>query len=171
MTSVQVPPIKIGQVAKRKRESDRPAHSSSERLKAIVRRLPPNLPEDIFWQSVQNWVGDNVVWKAFYPGKLSTRCVASLSQRSSSPNPSLGPTKRTFLQGHTSHSVPRKNSPSSVANMTAMSSEIKLVCCSDLLLWINLTSIQAMSIKSSSSMHLTRRFLLRRRRLIAVMPP
>ncbi|ETW77358.1 hypothetical protein HETIRDRAFT_436258 [Heterobasidion irregulare TC 32-1] len=45
--------------------------SGHERLKSIVRRLPPNLPEDIFWQSVQSWVTDDTVsWKAFYPGKL-----------------------------------------------------------------------------------------------------
>ncbi|TFY63737.1 hypothetical protein EVG20_g6199, partial [Dentipellis fragilis] len=44
---------------------------TTERLKTIVRRLPANLPEDIFWQSVQKWVTDDAVtWKVFYPGKL-----------------------------------------------------------------------------------------------------
>ncbi|KAJ7594258.1 Smg-4/UPF3 family-domain-containing protein [Mycena floridula] len=46
----------------------------AERLKAAVRRLPPNLPEDIFWQSVQPWVSDeSVTWKEYQPGKLRKR--------------------------------------------------------------------------------------------------
>ncbi|KAJ7069557.1 Smg-4/UPF3 family-domain-containing protein [Mycena amicta] len=46
----------------------------TERLKIVVRRLPPNLPEDVFWQSVQQWVTDeSVSWKIFYPGKLRKR--------------------------------------------------------------------------------------------------
>ncbi|KAJ8700820.1 hypothetical protein PTI98_003810 [Pleurotus ostreatus] len=45
-----------------------------DRLKTIVRRLPPNLPEDIFWQSVQAWVTeDTVTWKVYYLGKASKR--------------------------------------------------------------------------------------------------
>ncbi|KAI0252763.1 Smg-4/UPF3 family-domain-containing protein [Lactifluus subvellereus] len=45
--------------------------SGTERLKTIVRRLPPNLPEQIFWESVHTWVTDDtVLWKEFYPGKL-----------------------------------------------------------------------------------------------------
>ncbi|KAJ7264440.1 Smg-4/UPF3 family-domain-containing protein [Mycena haematopus] len=47
---------------------------SNERLKTVVRRLPPNLPEEIFWQSVQPWVTEETItWKAFYPGKLRKR--------------------------------------------------------------------------------------------------
>lgn len=47
-----------------------------ERLKTVVRRLPPNLPEDVFWQSVQPWVTDDTAaWKVFYPGKLRKRCA------------------------------------------------------------------------------------------------
>ncbi|KAJ7673548.1 Smg-4/UPF3 family-domain-containing protein, partial [Mycena rosella] len=47
---------------------------STERLKTVVRRLPPNLPEDVFWQSVHSWVSDETVaWKIFYPGKLRKR--------------------------------------------------------------------------------------------------
>ncbi|KAJ7029287.1 midasin nuclear AAA ATPase [Mycena alexandri] len=47
---------------------------TTERLKTVVRRLPPNLPEDIFWQSVQSWVSDETVaWKIYYPGKLRKR--------------------------------------------------------------------------------------------------
>ncbi|KAF9261725.1 hypothetical protein L218DRAFT_869364 [Marasmius fiardii PR-910] len=42
-----------------------------ERLKIVVRRLPPNLPQDIFWQSVQNWVSEETVtWKSYHQGKF-----------------------------------------------------------------------------------------------------
>ena len=52
-----------------------------DRLKTIVRRLPPNLPEDVFWQSVASWVSDETVsWKVYYPGKFKTRCVISLAR-------------------------------------------------------------------------------------------
>ncbi|GBE83576.1 predicted protein [Sparassis crispa] len=46
----------------------------SDRLKTVVRRLPPNLPEDVFWQSVQKWVTDDTVqWKVYYQGKFKKR--------------------------------------------------------------------------------------------------
>ncbi|KAK0219750.1 Smg-4/UPF3 family-domain-containing protein [Armillaria nabsnona] len=46
----------------------------TERLKTVVRRLPPNLPEEIFWQSVQTWVTDEtVIWKTYFPGKFRKR--------------------------------------------------------------------------------------------------
>ncbi|KAK0205466.1 Smg-4/UPF3 family-domain-containing protein [Desarmillaria ectypa] len=46
----------------------------TERLKTVVRRLPPNLPEEIFWQSVQTWVTDEtVIWKTYCPGKFRKR--------------------------------------------------------------------------------------------------
>lgn len=58
---------------KEKRQGQTKA-SGTERLKTIVRRLPPNLPEQIFWQSVQPWVTDDaVIWKEFYPGKSRKR--------------------------------------------------------------------------------------------------
>ncbi|TDL28001.1 hypothetical protein BD410DRAFT_781944 [Rickenella mellea] len=47
------------------------AAGQTERLKTVVRRLPPNLPEEIFWHSVQEWVTDETVtWKVFRPGKM-----------------------------------------------------------------------------------------------------
>ncbi|THV05723.1 hypothetical protein K435DRAFT_849719 [Dendrothele bispora CBS 962.96] len=59
---------------KEKKEKQHQQQPHSERLKVIVRRLPPNLPEEIFWQSVQNWVTDETVtWKAFYQGKFRSR--------------------------------------------------------------------------------------------------
>ena len=58
---------------KEKRQGQTKA-SGTERLKIIVRRLPPHLPEQIFWQSVQPWVTDDtVLWKEFYPGKSRKR--------------------------------------------------------------------------------------------------
>lgn len=58
-----------------KAEKERAAAASvTERLKAVVRRLPPNLPEDVFWQSVLQWVSDETVtWKVFYPGKFKKK--------------------------------------------------------------------------------------------------
>jgi len=48
--------------------------SQNERLKIVVRRLPPNIPEDIFWQSVSEWVSDETVsWKSFHAGKVKRR--------------------------------------------------------------------------------------------------
>nr|VWO95268.1 N/A [Ganoderma boninense] len=48
--------------------------SQTERLKTVVRRLPPNLPEDVFWRSVGKWVSEETVsWRAYYPGKFKTR--------------------------------------------------------------------------------------------------
>lgn len=50
--------------------------SAHDKLKTVVRRLPPNLPEDIFWQSVEPWVSDETVsWRAFYPGKIRKKWV------------------------------------------------------------------------------------------------
>ncbi|KAH9829545.1 Smg-4/UPF3 family-domain-containing protein [Rhodofomes roseus] len=56
---------------KRQKGANKP---QTERLKTIVRRLPPNLPEDIFWHSVQQWVTDETAqWKAYYQGKFRKR--------------------------------------------------------------------------------------------------
>ena len=59
---------------KQKESKSQPTPNGAERLKTVVRRLPPNLPEDIFWQSVQAWVTDDTVtWKSYYPGKFRTK--------------------------------------------------------------------------------------------------
>ena len=48
----------------------------TERLKTVVRRLPPNLPEDVFWKSVEQWVTDETsTWREYYRGKFRKRCV------------------------------------------------------------------------------------------------
>ncbi|KAJ7367272.1 Smg-4/UPF3 family-domain-containing protein [Mycena albidolilacea] len=76
MSAPKVPPIKPKKDRDReKKDKERLSQPpTTERLKTVVRRLPPNLPEDIFWQSVHSWVSDETVtWKAFYPGKLRKR--------------------------------------------------------------------------------------------------
>jgi regulator of nonsense transcripts 3 len=59
--------------AKEKRQGQ-PKANGTERLKTVVRRLPPNLPEHIFWQSVQTWVtDDSVIWKEYWLGKVKKK--------------------------------------------------------------------------------------------------
>ena len=39
------------------------------RTKLVVRRLPPALPEAIFWQATETWVNDRTCqWKRFVKG-------------------------------------------------------------------------------------------------------
>jgi len=57
--------------AKKEKEKQRSQPQQNERLKIVVRRLPPNLPEDLFWQSVQRWVTDETTtWRVFQTGKF-----------------------------------------------------------------------------------------------------
>ncbi|KAF8653644.1 hypothetical protein AX16_003796 [Volvariella volvacea WC 439] len=66
------PPAKSKRERERERREKQVHHS--DRLKVVVRRLPPNLPEEVFWQSVQPWVTDETVtWKVYYPGKFKKR--------------------------------------------------------------------------------------------------
>ncbi|KAG2159546.1 Smg-4/UPF3 family-domain-containing protein [Suillus bovinus] len=59
---------------KQKDQKTQAPANATERLKTVVRRLPPNLPEEIFWQSVQTWVtDDSVTWKVYHAGKLRKR--------------------------------------------------------------------------------------------------
>jgi regulator of nonsense transcripts 3 len=61
--------------AEKEREKKLSQSQEDERLKAVVRRLPPNLPEDVFWQSVQSWVTEETTtWKAYSPGKFRKKC-------------------------------------------------------------------------------------------------
>ncbi|KAH6891765.1 Smg-4/UPF3 family-domain-containing protein [Coprinopsis sp. MPI-PUGE-AT-0042] len=67
------PPAK-SKKEKEREKRERAAQQQTERLKVVVRRLPPNLPEDIFWQTVQKWVTEETAtWKVFYPGKFKKR--------------------------------------------------------------------------------------------------
>ena len=53
--------------------------ANSAKLKTVIRRLPPNLPEDVFWASVQEWVSEEtVLWKQFHQGKIRKGCVIYL---------------------------------------------------------------------------------------------
>ncbi|THH31843.1 hypothetical protein EUX98_g2358 [Antrodiella citrinella] len=58
-----------------RKEKTRASHKvPGERLKTVVRRLPPNLPEQIFWNSVQDWVSEETVtWKVYHQGKFKKR--------------------------------------------------------------------------------------------------
>lgn len=40
--------------------------STGQRIKAVVRKLPPNLPEDLFWRSCELWVNDNTVKEKWF---------------------------------------------------------------------------------------------------------
>lgn len=59
---------------KKSKRTNRTANTGGpikDKVKAVIRRLPPNLPEDVFWQSVQPWVSDDaVLMKSFSPGKV-----------------------------------------------------------------------------------------------------
>ncbi|KAG8903812.1 hypothetical protein FRB99_002703 [Tulasnella sp. 403] len=54
-----------------KARSKKPVQQPEGKLKVVVRRLPPNLPEPVFWNSVLLWVNEETsTWKQFCPGKL-----------------------------------------------------------------------------------------------------
>ncbi|KAJ3021506.1 hypothetical protein HKX48_008363 [Thoreauomyces humboldtii] len=52
----------------RKRSRQKPANQA--RMKIIVRRLPPNLPEEIFTKSIEKWIED-VDWTVYVAGKIA----------------------------------------------------------------------------------------------------
>jgi regulator of nonsense transcripts 3 len=63
-------------VGKASKSSGTGGGGGDERYKVVVRRLPRNLPEAAFWQSVAPWVKENTfTWKTFYPGKTRKGCV------------------------------------------------------------------------------------------------
>jgi regulator of nonsense transcripts 3 len=45
------------------------------RLKLVVRRLPPTLPEDVFWRAVAPFVEGKSVWRRFVKGRAGDKCV------------------------------------------------------------------------------------------------
>jgi len=60
--------------SKSSKEKKPQGKSQNERLKIVVRRLPPHLPEEVFWQSVSEWVSEETVfWKSFHAGKVKKR--------------------------------------------------------------------------------------------------
>jgi hypothetical protein len=57
-----------------KKKSKRHPRKPTLKTKVIVRRLPPNLPEKIFMDSVKPWISEETVDYSLYaPGKLSKR--------------------------------------------------------------------------------------------------
>lgn len=72
--------VNVTDQSRKKKEKKRPRKRSSKKTspktKVVVRRLPPNIPAEIFNNSVKNWVNDSTVdWQLFVPGKLSSRYV------------------------------------------------------------------------------------------------
>ncbi|KAI8097716.1 Smg-4/UPF3 family-domain-containing protein [Halteromyces radiatus] len=56
---------------RRKKKAKR-AKKNEPKTKVVVRRLPPNLPEDVFMNAVQQWTTDDLVdFKTYIPGKLA----------------------------------------------------------------------------------------------------
>ncbi|ORY99078.1 Smg-4/UPF3 family-domain-containing protein [Syncephalastrum racemosum] len=57
---------------KAKKKAKRSSRKTAPKTKIVVRRLPPNLPEDVFMNAVKRWTSDEVVdYKLYLPGKLS----------------------------------------------------------------------------------------------------
>lgn len=57
--------------------------AGQQKLKIVVRRLPPNIPEDIFWTSTEQWVNDETAgWRSFRKGKVAKSSVLSFSSTS-----------------------------------------------------------------------------------------
>ncbi|GAA5814841.1 hypothetical protein MFLAVUS_008344 [Mucor flavus] len=55
-----------------KKRTKRHARKNTLKTKVIVRRLPPNLPEEIFMNSVKPWISEETVdYSLYVPGKLS----------------------------------------------------------------------------------------------------
>lgn len=74
-------------------ERERPAGggggAAPPKLKIVVRRLPANIPEEIFWSSTAQWVNDETAgWKVFRKGKVAKAYVAP-ALLSSSGTPEL----------------------------------------------------------------------------------
>ncbi|KAI9271125.1 Smg-4/UPF3 family-domain-containing protein [Helicostylum pulchrum] len=55
-----------------KKRTKRNARKNTLKTKVVVRRLPPNLPEEIFMNSVKPWISEETVdYSLYVPGKLS----------------------------------------------------------------------------------------------------
>ncbi|KAF7722069.1 hypothetical protein EC973_003717 [Apophysomyces ossiformis] len=55
-----------------KKKAKQASRKSALKTKVVVRRLPPNLPEDVFMNTVKQWTSDELVDFAYYvPGKLA----------------------------------------------------------------------------------------------------
>ncbi|KAJ3152988.1 hypothetical protein HDU86_005444 [Geranomyces michiganensis] len=56
----------------RKRSAGSERRKPQAKTKIVVRRLPPNLPEDIFKSSISKWL-DDADWWTFVAGKVAKR--------------------------------------------------------------------------------------------------
>jgi hypothetical protein len=49
---------------------------TTSRNKLVIRRLPPTLPEDIFWKSIEPWLSDDkCLWKRYIKGRTGEKYV------------------------------------------------------------------------------------------------
>jgi hypothetical protein len=73
------------------------ASQSNQRLKAVVRRLPPDLPPAVFWKTVEPWIHrentadkqdtteskeNTVAWSDYKQGVVRKRSVSAIHSRS-----------------------------------------------------------------------------------------
>ena len=50
--------------------------SRPARTKLVIRHLPPNLPEELLWKTIEPWVNEKTcVWKRYAPGSISQGLV------------------------------------------------------------------------------------------------
>jgi regulator of nonsense transcripts 3 len=66
--------------AERERPTTGGGGAAPPKLKIVVRRLPANIPEEVFWSSTAQWVNDETAgWKVFRKGKVAKACVVVVS--------------------------------------------------------------------------------------------
>lgn len=77
--------------------------AGQQKLKIVVRRLPPNIPEDIFWTSTEQWVNDETAgWRSFRKGKVAKSSVPlSPSTSRSALDARLTTTHSVLFEGRT----------------------------------------------------------------------
>lgn len=68
---------------------------ASQRLKVVVRKLPPDLPAKVFWSTTAQWItredqeqahdgvpgAEKVLWSQYRPGKVRKRCAFAPGSR------------------------------------------------------------------------------------------
>jgi regulator of nonsense transcripts 3 len=73
---------------KRKSRRSKKPKEPVPRLKLVIRKLPPNLPKEVFLKTVEPWI-NKIDWHDYYPGKLSKRYVVINRLRPESNNPAM----------------------------------------------------------------------------------
>jgi hypothetical protein len=66
---------KNSKIAKPKRsKSKRGRNKNVTKTKVVVRRLPPLIPENLFFETVKQWVNEETcTWSRFHQGRISKR--------------------------------------------------------------------------------------------------